>query len=889
MNNHSFENGSIFFSEPHAQAALIRKILEKSPVLSGVQILSLASYLRSLDHFAKDPMVIFAETAKICDEMTNEMEVLGDMLKYPQTVKELADFATELDAYNIDGSSLPENGAKERDIKKLVDKIFTIGLPGKTVCGLFDELLTSAKTRPLYLSKSDENLLTSNRYKQLLSNGAMQLGFDQYSPLPKLFHAVNARTEALGIAQFIASEALEFNKQSIVCLDPAANIPVLKANFDRLNIPYSIVSESYVVPEADLFVRLLSFGESKTLGRWLDVLNTSYFNDAFPLVNYINDFGIGLPQLLQPLTHVRDALKDSLLWDYMQKNTYSAMEIKAEILRKKYVSILNAAMNLDICDWQPCVESIYKICVALCAASEEGKTALLQIKAMLEKILPGLVGLPNATDLLRFSIQSLRRKIKTPANGVMITDLDHFHIPGIQRMFVISTSQKNYPQFDSKSGLIDETYREKTGLPSLKERYDAHMERINDLFSWTPELVFSYATGNYEGKSNELAFEVENFCLKSSVKVQKWVIAENNGKQKPEPTLSPQTYKALLFPEGQLRGSVSAIERFFECPYKYFLSTGLKLRTKPDAKIEVNVIGTLMHAIFENAVNKYHKLYPSISNDEIKALAEPYFHDLRRMYPHHVDFISTLEERMLAQLRKVFDKLTIIEEESFFVPYKVEQEFLREIKVNPDLQLNLGGFIDRIDRTSTQVRIMDYKSSAKKLSARKVLTGQQLQLLTYLWIASKDLDLEAAGAYYISLKQENTFVSAGKLGLRPLQLDEYGSGEWKDEEWKNHRLKGWTFADPVSLDRKARNFDSLKLDKDGKTIVNGGPYKIELVEKLMNELYAYFTTHLVDGDISRTCTPHSCEYCDFVRLCQFRGETVNVKTRTSVKNLKKGD
>ncbi|MGB7594138.1 MAG: hypothetical protein WBL80_01065, partial [Erysipelotrichaceae bacterium] len=361
MNNHSFENGSIIFSEPHAQAALIRKILEKSPVLSGVQILSLASYLRSQDQSAKDPMVIFTETAKICAEMSSAMEVLGDMLKYPQTVKDLADFATELDAYGVDEASLPENGAKERDIKKLAAKILTIGLPGKAVRGLFDELLASGKTRPLYLSCSDENLLTSLRYKQLLSNGAMPLEFDKYSPSPKLFHAVNARTEALGIAQFIASDPLAFNQQSIVCLDPAANIPVLKANFDRLHIPYSIVSESYVVPEADLFVRLLTFSESKTLDRWLDVLNTSYFNDAFPLVNYINDFGIGLPQLLQPLTHVKDALKGSMLWDYMQEKTYSALEDKAEILRKKYAGILNEAMNLDLSVWQPCVESIYKL------------------------------------------------------------------------------------------------------------------------------------------------------------------------------------------------------------------------------------------------------------------------------------------------------------------------------------------------------------------------------------------------------------------------------------------------------------------------------------------------------------------------------------------------
>jgi ATP-dependent helicase/nuclease subunit B len=889
MNNHSFENGSIIFSEPHAQTALLRKILEKSPVLSGVQILSLASYLRGLDDSVKDPMVIFCETAKICNTMRKQMEILGDMLKYPQTIQDIADFAIELNAYGVDASNLPEDDAKERDLKKLVLRINEIGLPGKSVGILFDELLSSVKSRPIYLSCSDENLLTSKRYVQLLVSGAKPLSFEKHNPAVHLFHAVNARTEALGIAQFIAGDPMKFNTQSIVCLDPAANLPVLKANFDRLNIPYSVLSESFVLPEADLFIRLLTFCEKKSIASWVDVLNTSAFNEAFPLVKYISDFGIGLPQLVQPLTHVQDALVGSKLWDKTQAETYLKMESTAERCRIKSSSILVKAMKLDLSQWKSGVEQVFRLCVDLCDSTDEGKTALLQIKSMLEKILPDLEGLANTSDLLTYTIQGLRKRTKTPSNGVVITDLNHFHLPGISRMFVISCSQKNFPQFEAKNGLIDENYRERTGLPSLKERYDAHMNRIKDLFSWTPELVFSVATGNYEGKSNELAFEIENFCQRSGINAVKWPISEENGRQKPEPVIKAETLKALLFPKGQLQGSVSAIERFFECPYKYFLSTGLKLRTKPDAKIEVNVIGTLMHKIFEHAVDEYKKDYPLMGSDEIQRFAELYFHDLRRMYPHRFAFISTLEKRMLKQLRKVFDRLAVIEAESSFIPYENEVSFKRAITADPMIQLNLGGYIDRIDKTATQLRIMDYKSSAKKLSLRKVLTGQQLQLLTYLWIASQDFGLEATGAYYISLKQENTNVYAGKLGLRPLVLNEHSEEQWKSEEWKNHRLKGWTFADPISLDQKGQNFDSLKLDKNDKVVVAGGPYRIDLVEKLMNELYAYFTSHLAVGDISRTCTPHACEYCDFVRLCQFRGETVNVKTRTSVKNLKKGD
>ncbi len=889
MNNLSFENGSIIFSEPNAQTALLGEILQQSPILTGVSILSLASYLRGFDNFTQDPLTFFCETAKICTLMKDEMEVLGDMLKYPQTIQEIADFVLEMDVYGADIEKLPGGSAKERDLKRLAQKIATMELPGKSTQRWFSELLNETKTKKVYLSRSDENLITSLRYNELIIAGATPIKFVSYEPVLELFHAVNARTEALGVAQFIASDPMLFNKQSIVCLDPAANLTVLKANFDRLGIPYTVLSQSFLIEEAKLFIQLLRFCENKTIERWVDVLNCAPLRFAFPLVNYILDFGIGIDLLSHPLTHIKDCMDQKVLWDYLQVKTYLEMEQEAENIRLKTDEILTKAVDLDLSTWRLYVESVFSFCVSICSATDEGKTALLQIKSTLEKTIPKLEGLENATDLLCFALDGLRQKVKNPSNGVIITDLDHFHLPGIQRMFVLSAGQKNYPQFDSRNGLIDENYREHSGLPSLQDRYDHHMKRIGDLFTWSPELIFSYATGNYEGKSNELAFEVETFCQKYGVKPKRWKIFEKDGLQKPEPELKQETYKSLLFPKGHLKGSVSAIERFFECPYKYFLSVGLHLRTKPNAKIEVNIIGTLMHAIFENAIKENGENYASLSDTEIEALAQPYFRDIIRLYPQHLDYIATLKDRMLKQVRRVFDRLAMMESESTFKPTNTEYEFKRDIQIHSEIVLKLGGFIDRIDKNTSQLRIMDYKSSGKRLYPRKVLTGQQLQLLTYMWIASQDMKLEAAGAYYISLKQENISVSAGKLGLRPIKLDEYGNEEWEEEAWKTHRLKGWTFTDPSTLDFKGRNIENLRVNKDGNVVVFGGSYRIELVEKLMNELYAYFGTHLFDGDISRTCTPHACEYCDYVRLCQFRGDTVNVKTRTSVKNLKKGD
>ena len=167
MNNHSFENGTIIFSEPHAQPALIRNILEKTPVLAGVQTISLANYLRSLESSTKDPTAFFCETARICDEMKDELEVLGSMLAFPQTIKEITDFMLELDAYDVDLDGLPESTPKERDVKKCLQRLSQSDLPGKTVRSAFDRLLAQTNHRPIYLSNSDEDHLTAKYYRQI--------------------------------------------------------------------------------------------------------------------------------------------------------------------------------------------------------------------------------------------------------------------------------------------------------------------------------------------------------------------------------------------------------------------------------------------------------------------------------------------------------------------------------------------------------------------------------------------------------------------------------------------------------------------------------------------------------------------------------------------------
>jgi ATP-dependent helicase/nuclease subunit B len=888
MNNLSFENGTIIFSEPHAQSALIREILRRKPILTGVRILSLDNYLKSKESSTTDASTFFCEVANVCVTLKNDMEVLGNMLDFPQTIQEIADFAMEMTDWKINARDLPADTPKNRDLKHILAKIMDLDNPKKVLVRAFDQILLENDAKSFSIFASDESLLTSTRYDALLKQGAHRIEHEVFNSTKSLRHAGNARIQALGVAQYIANDSIAYSDQMIVTLNPTSDIPVLKANFERCDIPYTILSKSFVMAESDFFKNLLLFMETRDLKYWVSLLESSLVRYPYThdLVKYVKDFGIAIDQLQKPLNHVAVALTNCKLWGNQEKETYSDMETKAEEARKLVEPLLHEALGCVGLDWKHRVEKSFSLLVSLCAEDTSSTDNLLQIKRILEKCVKNLEFHPKATDFLLYQTDKARERKKASLNGVVITDLAHFHIPAMKRIFVLSANQTNFPQFATYSGLFDENYRTLTPLPDLSKRYAYHMERITELHHLSPKIIFSWTTGNYEGKSGDLSFEIKDICGKATSEL--WPVAEEYGKAKPEPILALDIAKQLFFKGIELRGSVSSIEKFFRCPYQYFFASGIYLRKKPNAKIEVNVVGTLMHAIFETSVKAYQKDYANLERMEVGSIAKPYFDDLRNIYPMQADQVRMMEARMLNQLMKTLAFLKAMESETSFVPEAAEFRYAHPIKLNTGIELTLIGSIDRFDTTVSHVRVMDYKSSDKSLETKKVLTGQQLQLLTYLWIASQEIEKKAMGAYYISLKQPNTTVSACSLALGKGEVNELGIEEWTLEKQKKSKLKGWTFDDPKTLDYHGRFITSIAEKNQVVSVRTGSAYSFELVIRALEELYNDFGSRLSKGDISRKCVKDACKYCDYKRICQFSRKPIDIKNRTTLSSLMEG-
>jgi ATP-dependent helicase/nuclease subunit B len=888
MNNLSFENGTIIFSEPHAQSALIREILRRKPILTGVRILSLDNYLKSKESSTTDASTFFCEVANVCVTLKNDMEVLGNMLDFPQTIQEIADFAMEMTDWKINAEDLPMDTPKNRDLKHILAKIMALDNPRKALNRAFEQLLNENDAKSFMIFPSDESYLTAFRYENLIQQGAHRIEHDVFETTKSLRHAGNNRVQALGVAQYIANDSIAYSDQMIVTLNPTSDIPVLKANFERCGIPYTILSESFVMAESDFFRNVLLYIETGDLKYWVSLLESSFVRYPYThdLVKYIKDFGITIDQLQKPLDHVAEALKNSKLWGDQEKETYSDMETKAEEARKLAESLLRDALGCVGLGWKHRVEKAYSLLVAQCAEDTASTENLLQIKRILEKCIKKLEFHPKATDLLLYQTDKARERKKASLNGVVITDLAHFHIPAMKRIFVLSANQANFPQFATYSGLFDENYRTLTPLPDLSKRYTHHMDRIGELYHFAPEMIFSWSNGSYEGKGSELSFEIRDEC--KGLNSVLWNFIEEYGGIKPEPILSLDIAKRIFFKGNQLRGSVSSIEKFFQCPYKYFFASGIYLRKKPNAKIEVNVVGTLMHKIFEGIFKKNDKSYASLSLSEVEKVAKPYFDDLREMYPFQVAQMNMMEERMLNQIMKSLSFLKDMEGETSFVPAEAEFRYTHPIKINDDIELTLVGSIDRFDETVSHVRVMDYKSSDKDLNVIKVLTGQQLQLLTYLWVASQKKAKKSMGAYYISLKQPDIYVTALAFDIKKMIVTEIGSDDWEITRQNALKLSGWTFDDPKTLDYHGRFIKSLKVSKDDVKLDSRSAYDFDLVIEVLNQLYKDFANRLTQGDISRKCTSDACAYCDYLSFCQFNLKPINIVNRTTIESLKKG-
>lgn len=327
-----------------------------------------------------------------------------------------------------------------------------------------------------------------------------------------------------------------------------------------------------------------------------------------------------------------------------------------------------------------------------------------------------------------------------------------------------------------------------------------------------------------------------------------------------------------------MKTSITRLEAYNKCPFSYFAKYILKLEPRNVLEMKVSDTGSFLHDFLDNfssfIKNSVDKEGNPLTWETIDA------HFIRLHTPRILsEVIKNVNTAVLdiPRIKALFNRLSRVAEQSVFavkrhiesgkfVPMGYEISFDDngdfkpiQIKLPDGKTVTLRGRIDRADEYTAIlpngeegrfVRIVDYKSSDKKLVLSDVYNGVQLQLFVYLSNLCEN-GYKPAGILYCNLTDAIVEVAPDT-----------------NEE------------DIIKKREDARRMRGIVLEEEN-MFANMGGKDVIMAEKTasvsdfnrmfkhLNKVIAKTCENIYDGKFPISCTEGACDWCDYASLCRF--------------------
>jgi len=339
----------------------------------------------------------------------------------------------------------------------------------------------------------------------------------------------------------------------------------------------------------------------------------------------------------------------------------------------------------------------------------------------------------------------------------------------------------------------------------------------------------------------------------------------------------------------KLHTSVSKLENYRKCPFSFHLTYGLKLREKENLKIEALDTGLFMHDVideFFKKIDEENLNVKQVNQSKIQEVVDKIIDELLQSSKNYT-FSSSAKFKLLAKrLKKVVTKsieyIVYTLKYSDFeilgheIEFKSEGEFKPiEITLEDGKHVQITGKIDRVDianvNNNTYVRIIDYKSSIKKIDLNDVLEGIQIQLITYLDAIDEQKDFKPSGVLYLGLI-DNVVKSNRNLSEEEIEK----------ELRKKLKMTGLVLADvsvvklmDTKLDSGSSDIIPVYINNEGEisekkssTINKEG---FDELQKQVREVVKEISKEILKGKIDikpyNKKKYNACEYCKYKSIC----------------------
>jgi ATP-dependent helicase/nuclease subunit B len=552
--------------------------------------------------------------------------------------------------------------------------------------------------------------------------------------------------------------------------------------------------------------------------------------------------------------------------------------------------------------------------------------------------------------ILEAGLANLTVGVIPPAlDQVLIGAIDRARNPDLKLALVLGLNESVFPAAPASPVILTDADREELGIspgPDLRERLSR--ERFFGYIACTrarEKLILAFSRAGADGKAlnlspfiahlqnifpalaieefqnefnlaeveqaNELApflFEVQN----SKLKTQNWaellelpalkMFAEKMRRLR-EPdekeNLSEEFAKKLYGPV--LKSSVSRLEEFAQCPFKFFVRSGLHAGERKIFELDARERGNFQHdvlKVFHEQLQaegkRWRDLEPAAARERIAKIAAVQMEDFRDGLLRDSAAARFAARAMTASLQN-FTAVMVswLRGQYEFDPVAAELGFggkdsgapAWEISLSGGHRLALQGRIDRVDLWRDQNRgtalavVTDYKSGGKKLDAVLVAHGVQLQLLAYLgalrhWKNPRETfgveKLSPAGAFYVNLRGD--FKSGGT------RTEVLGDGESQKMAYRHNGR-----FDAGELRKFDRRTDVTKGDQFNFRLNKGGQLPsnsteaisckeftalLDQVEEQLRSLGERIFSGAAQVDPYRKGGATACDFCDYRAACR---------------------
>lgn len=350
-----------------------------------------------------------------------------------------------------------------------------------------------------------------------------------------------------------------------------------------------------------------------------------------------------------------------------------------------------------------------------------------------------------------------------------------------------------------------------------------------------------------------------------------------------------------------LRSSVSRLEQFAACPFRFFIHSGLRATEREPFQIDPKRLGSLEHSILENFHNqivatgrKWREVPFDEARERIQQIAKNAAAQLDRgifnASPEGAFWVETIVERLGEfvsigiQWMRQYEFDPMLAELSFGIGDSMDA--IPAWKVSLDSgTLAFVGKIDRLDihpiaqTSAAEAVIIDYKSSGKRLDPLLLHHGIQLQLLAYLNVVSQvpqiakhlGLDkLKPAGVFFVPLRgkvsrQSNRNKAEENRANRPRSFQHLGCFDFASLRLLDNR-PDQTHGDQIRY----------RLKKDGSPMKTAWyEMQTETFRETMQrteESVRAMGNRILKGDVQIDPYIHAgntaCLYCPYPSICR---------------------